>query len=550
MKLEKEYYASPRWSWEILDCAMPMTFDTYSNCAHQCVYCFAFFQRAVGKGADDYLHHKVKAVNVDKVKALFLDPDNATGASAQFAWYIKNRYVLQWGGLSDGFDYYERKFRKSLELLKFFVEIDYPISISTKGTWFVDEPEYREVLQGAKNVHFKYSIITTNEQHAKKLEAGTPSPKERFRALEKLAVLGIGATTLRLRPYVIGASDLCVDDLFQEAHNAGVYSITTEVLCIEKRAGANHKARYEEISKVVGYDVWEYYRNNSYSGSGLMRLNYELKRPHIRRMEQLAQQYDIPFYVSDAHHKEASASGGCCGLPHKGVLSNYNKGQFSEAMQIAKANGQVRWSDIAAEAEVLKNIPFYAAEGFNQGNTRTRAKMRYHSMFDYMHDMWNNITSWSSPARYFGGALVPSGKDDNDDVIYTYNEPFIEDGKRVSDVIELKAMVVDRREEMKADGSAMGHVAYPVYAIFDSGGSLHGMLDKSRLVYTKVASEAEAKIDATGERYVQYWLLSEPFDIPSGAPNLRGLLSALERDMVHAHPNANHCYVHEASFDD
>lgn len=40
MKLEDGAYASPRWSWEILDCAMPMTFDTYSNCAHQCVYCF------------------------------------------------------------------------------------------------------------------------------------------------------------------------------------------------------------------------------------------------------------------------------------------------------------------------------------------------------------------------------------------------------------------------------------------------------------------------------------------------------------------------------
>src|SRR5688572_29278763 len=45
LKLDEGFYGSPRWTYEILDCAMPMTFDTYSNCAHQCLYCFSFFQR-------------------------------------------------------------------------------------------------------------------------------------------------------------------------------------------------------------------------------------------------------------------------------------------------------------------------------------------------------------------------------------------------------------------------------------------------------------------------------------------------------------------------
>ena len=92
MNLERDRYGSPRWSWEILDCAMPMTFDTYSNCAHQCLYCFAYFQRAVGDSADDYLHHRVKAVDVAKVKRMFTDPDEHGG---QFAWYIKGRLAMR-----------------------------------------------------------------------------------------------------------------------------------------------------------------------------------------------------------------------------------------------------------------------------------------------------------------------------------------------------------------------------------------------------------------------------------------------------------------------
>jgi DNA repair photolyase len=360
VKIDPGYYASPRWSWEILDCAMPMTFDTYSNCAHQCVYCFAFFQRAIGNSKDAYMYHRVKAVNVEKVKRMFLEPDKYAG---QFAPYIKARYVLQWGGLSDGFDWYERHFRTSLELLRFFREIDYPVSISTKGVWFLEDDEYREVLEGATNTHWKYSIITLDPLAMKKLEAGTPTSLERFEAMRQLNELGVGATTLRFRPFVIGTSEHHVDEMFALARDVGCYSVTTEFLCIEKRAGPNHRERYRRISEVVGYDVWEFYRRHSYSGSGLMRLNYDLKRPHIRKMERVAAENGLKFFVSDAHHKEASAGGGCCGLPETGPLSQWNRGQYSEAMQIAKARGEVRFSDIAGEAEWLKEIPWAGAIG-------------------------------------------------------------------------------------------------------------------------------------------------------------------------------------------
>lgn len=34
-----DYYGSPRWSGEIMDCSMPVTFDQYSNCSFGCIYC-------------------------------------------------------------------------------------------------------------------------------------------------------------------------------------------------------------------------------------------------------------------------------------------------------------------------------------------------------------------------------------------------------------------------------------------------------------------------------------------------------------------------------
>ncbi len=501
MELETGNYGSPRWTYEILDCAMPMSFDTYSNCAHQCLYCFSFFQRAIKFGSEDYLHHKVRSVDVDKVKRMFLDPDAHAG---QFKNYIKRRMTLQWGGLSDGFDWYEKKFLKSLELLRFFREIDYPISISTKGVWWVEDPRYMEVLKDAKNIHVKYSIITDNEEHVKALEPGVPPAAARFRAMELLGKLGIGATTLRFRPYTLGTSDLCVDSMFESGRDAGCYSVTTEFLAWESRASNTSKERLEAMSKVLGYNVWDFYVANSARASGLLRLNYDLKRPHIQRMKEKAAEVGMKFFVSDAHHKEDSYHAGCCGLPEDGPLSNVNHGQYAEAILIAKRLGKVQWSDIAEEArEVLGDIPVYAAEGF-PSDTDLRLKRRYQNMYDYMHDIWNNPKSWQSPARYFGGALVPAHTDEHGDIIYIYNQPFIEHGLSLTTVNQIAKELrmtgagnADRYDEMTADGTDFGHVAYPVFVLsrkrWSAENNTMKMLDASRINYSLVVSQDDYK---------------------------------------------------------
>ena len=123
MSLEKGSYGSPRWTGEIADCSLPVTFDTYSNCSFGCVYCFSQYQRGVGGAKDNYFEKKVKAVNVEKIKKLFSGelPDS------QFWQYIKDKRPIQYGGLSDQFDGFEKQYGKTYEILKFLKEINYPI---------------------------------------------------------------------------------------------------------------------------------------------------------------------------------------------------------------------------------------------------------------------------------------------------------------------------------------------------------------------------------------------------------------------------------------
>jgi len=284
---------------------------------------------------DDYLSSTVRAVDVERVKKIWKGE-----LKTEFRKAIEDRLVLQWGGLADGFDYYERELGVSLELLRFWRELEYPLSISTKGTWFVDDPRYREAFKGAKHIHVKITIIGWDEGLCRRIELGVPSPQERLRALRVLNDLGVGATTLRLRPFIPGVSEKNLERLIAEAADAGVYSVSSEFLFWDKRAMIFSRHRLRYLSDILGYDLEEFYRRYSYPAKGgLLRLNYEFKRPYFEKLKELCDKYGLRLAISDCHHKEKSFGGSCCGLPTEGPLSNYQKGQFTQAIVIARERG-------------------------------------------------------------------------------------------------------------------------------------------------------------------------------------------------------------------
>lgn len=414
--MAQKYYQSPRWSYEIADCSMPMTFDTYSNCSFGCLYCFSQFHRGVGRGKENYLHKEVKNVNPDKIKRMFSEPDKYGG---QFKEYIKQRKVMQWGGLSDQFDGFERKHGVTLELLKFFKEIDYPLCFSTKETWFTEDDRYMSLIEGQKNWNFKFSIITLDEAKAKIIERCVPTPYQRLEAIRRIAEAGAGGATLRLRPFVIGVSTPTYLDLIREAAQRGATALSTEFFCVEQRSPIL-KEYMPTLNELCGFDLMEFYKKYSVS-TGYLRLNRKVKEPFMRNMKALCDELGMRFYVSDAHFKELCCNGSCCGLP---PTWNYSRGQWCEALQIAKNNpeGIVKFTDVSKDIQALvSQFPWVRAEGYNRNSSEKRAKFEGMSMADYMHWLWNNPQSGQSPYKLFEGALQPVGKDENGDLIYKYN---------------------------------------------------------------------------------------------------------------------------------
>lgn len=405
-------YGSPRWTGEIADCSLPLTLDTYSNCSFGCVYCFSQYQRGIGKGKEEYKNKIVKCINVDKVKKIFSGEDT----KSQFYKYVKDKRPIQYGGLSDQFDGYEKKYGQTYELLKYLREIDYPICFSTKSAWVFHDEKYRELFKGADNWNVKFSIITLNEEKAKKIEVGVPTPRQRLDAMKEWTSLNKGGATLRLRPFIPGVSSEDYEELIREAHKAGATAVTTEFFCLEMRSINQAREHYKTISECCGFDIVDFYRKHS-SGTGYLRLNRKVKEKYIKDMKRICDELGMRFYVSDAHFKECSHNCCCCALNKNW---DYSRGNFAAALQIAKKCGTVKWADIEKDMYFL-DFQFNAAEGFNTNSSENRAKFSDMTMKDYLHYLWNNPKMGQSPYKIFEKVLIPDGYDEDKNIIYKYN---------------------------------------------------------------------------------------------------------------------------------
>ena len=429
----KKTYDSPRWTGEIADCTLPLTFDTYSNCSFGCVYCFSQYQRGLGKSKEGYNNKEVRSVDPDKIKALF----SGKKPNSQFSKYIETKRPIQYGGLSDQFDGFEKQYGITYEILKYLKEINYPICFSTKSAWVFKDPKYQELFKGADNWNMKFSIITLDEKDASRIEVGVPSPQERLEAMKIYNSLSKGGTTLRLRPFILGISDKTYLDLIEQAHEAGADAVTTEFFCLEMRSIKNAKEHYQVISDCAGYDIVEFYRKYS-NGSGYLRLNRKIKEKYIKNMSDLCHKLGMRFYVSDAHFKECCDNCSCCALPPSW---DYSRGNFSAALQIAKRCGEVRWSNIEKDMCYLESVSFKNARGFNSNSSERRAMFDGMNMKEYLHWLWNSPKAGQNPYHLFEKVLKPDGLDENGDIIYKYNQDVTFEQcwhKDISEIIETR----------------------------------------------------------------------------------------------------------------
>lgn len=190
-------------------CDLPIRYDTYTGCSHDCAYCFA------RKGTD---LKKIKGKNSTKQLKEFIK-GKRTGETAWCDWDIP----LHWGGMSDPFQPTESNNGASMESLKLFADSGYPFVVSTKGRLVASDP-YVDVLKRCNAV----VQISAACQLYDRIERGAPPFAERMKMAEKIAP-HVRRVIIRIQPYMIEAHNEIMKslDIMQQS---GVYGIIVEGL--------------------------------------------------------------------------------------------------------------------------------------------------------------------------------------------------------------------------------------------------------------------------------------------------------------------------------
>lgn len=195
-------------------CDLPVHFDTYKGCTHDCKYCFARKHGELEK-----IEFKESAESLRKFVY-----GNRTNILNWCDWDIP----LHIGGLSDPFQPCEKKYRRTMECLEVLAESQYPFVISTKGSLCATE-EYLNILSKC-NVCMQVSAVCTSYD---KMEKGAPTFVERLEVIRKLAER-VKRVNVRVQSYMHEVYGEVFENIKKFA-DAGAYGIVFEGMKFTKK---------------------------------------------------------------------------------------------------------------------------------------------------------------------------------------------------------------------------------------------------------------------------------------------------------------------------
>ena len=188
---------------QIFLCDVPIRFDTYEGCSHDCKYCFASRKKGIniikkGEGKESLINF----INGKRsIKTNWAD------------WDIP----LHWGGMSDPFQPCEEECEYSYECLKVFKETQYPFIV--------------DILKDC-NVVVQISLVSPKYDN---IELGCPTFDERIEMIKKIAPK-VKRLNVRIQPYIREAKKDILNNL-KLYKEIGVYGIILEGMKFKKKSG-------------------------------------------------------------------------------------------------------------------------------------------------------------------------------------------------------------------------------------------------------------------------------------------------------------------------
>lgn len=355
-KEDPTYSASMDVNNQIFFCGVPFRLDTYSGCTHRCSYCFVCSAELTSASRNNRGQYIIPT-DFQGIRREFINAldTNVSRESISIEW-IRHRMPIHWGGMSDPFQPAEQKFKVSREVLKILSWYDYPTVISSKGV-ISGQPEYLELLKSGKYA-YQCSLVSDNEEFMKKLEPGTPTPKERIANLEKLANNGIW-TAVRIQPVIPNSPvERELPSFIKHLSEIGIKYIVTEGYKVPVKA----EKEQQYIWEICPDTAKEYqYQDAKCEGFELLLPTWR-KWQYVRVVKELCKQYGILYGCGDNDLRDMGDVICCCGIDKLKGFENFWRYQASQAAEIAKQKGYVSLDDMQQFWHGEKTFPIHNTE--------------------------------------------------------------------------------------------------------------------------------------------------------------------------------------------
>jgi DNA repair photolyase len=192
--------------------AFAWSLNPYRGCAHHCSYCYARTTHAF-LGLD---------VGLDFASQLFAKVNVAEVLRAELARPSWKREQVAIGTSTDPYQPLDGRYRLTRACLAALADFATPANITTKGTLVVRDVDVLQTLARRAGAGVSVSLITLDDDVWRRLEPGTPPPRQRLAALRRLVDAGIPAG-MALAPVLPGITDspAALDELVRAAADNG-----------------------------------------------------------------------------------------------------------------------------------------------------------------------------------------------------------------------------------------------------------------------------------------------------------------------------------------
>jgi DNA repair photolyase len=170
--------------------------NPYMGCEHRCAFCYvrAYEKRADRPSGDAYGRTVRVKTNV---------ADVLRGELGRPQW---RRELVSIGAATDPYQPAEGRYRLTRGCLQAFVDFRSPAALITRGPLIVRDLDVLSALAARASVSITFSLPTLDDEVWRRTEPGTAHPRQRLRALERLAAAGL-RVGVGMAPILPGLSD-------------------------------------------------------------------------------------------------------------------------------------------------------------------------------------------------------------------------------------------------------------------------------------------------------------------------------------------------------